>query len=98
MPTVKFSRIPTEVELLAVSRQIDRSIAEQILHYSNEWGGTDLERQIEIINTLTDLVDTLGKHCWQDIVWSQLMSRINNLSTDINQKVKKISTGKLARH
>ncbi|MBC8170435.1 MAG: hypothetical protein H7X77_02140 [Anaerolineae bacterium] len=97
MAITKFTRIPTEVELLAASRQIDRSIAEQILHYGVEWGGSEPERQLETINTLTEQVDTLGKHCWQDIVWGQLMNRIHKLSNNINQNVKKIATGQLAK-
>lgn len=97
MSTPKFTRIPTEVELLAASRQVDRTIAGQILHYGVEWGGSDPERQLEMINTLTEQVDTLGKHCWQDIVWGQLMNRINKLSDNINENVKKIATGQLAK-
>ncbi len=95
---MNFTRVPSEVELLASSRQIDRSIAEQILHYSAEWSGGDETKQLEIIATLTELLDSLGKHCWQDILWAQLMSRINNLSNNINHSVKKIATGQLARH
>lgn len=61
---VSVDHIPSEVELMALSHQIDHQIAEQILKYSEEWSLGEIRQRLDIINQLIELVDSLGKHAW----------------------------------
>lgn len=93
----KFNRIPTEVELLAVSRQIDRTIAEQILHYAAEWSNGDENYQLDIINELVQKADEVGRYAWHDTIWVILMERINNLSSRVHDNVLNLASQRNAR-
>jgi hypothetical protein len=83
----EFSHIPSEQQLISISRQIDRQIAAELLHYAEDWSSGSRAKQLEIINELVQRVDTLGKPFWHDIVWEYLVSRIHTLSHKINETV-----------
>jgi hypothetical protein len=87
MAVPTFTYVPTEEDLMSASRQIDLTIAEGILRYSAEWSNGVKPKQIEIINHLVGMVNTLGKHCWHDIVWTYLVNKIHTLSNQINDNI-----------
>ncbi|MBC8100650.1 MAG: hypothetical protein H7Y11_14515 [Armatimonadetes bacterium] len=87
MPSVLFTDMPSEAQLMAASDQITATIAGSILDYAAEWSAGDVRQALQIVNYLARAVDDGGTDTWQDIVWACLMNRIQMLSQRINQTI-----------
>jgi hypothetical protein len=83
----EFTSVPTVDELMAVSNQIDRDIASQIIQLSSQWAKGSEKHMLHYINEMAFQLSQRGRESWSEIRWSGLMGQINQLSQQINDSV-----------
>lgn len=97
MTHFQFAHLPTEDEIVAHSTQITSQTATQILQVVTHWVNKDETRQIQLLNYLCNQVELKGRDHWEDLRWSVLVSRIRQLSTQINSSVEEITELRISR-
>jgi hypothetical protein len=83
---MQFRHMPSVDELVAASPTISAELAVHILHFAQRWARSD-EEAGELVTYICQELDRHGSSAWNDLRWSLLVNRINNLSSQINQQI-----------
>ncbi|HRL13550.1 MAG TPA: hypothetical protein PKX07_16830 [Aggregatilineales bacterium] len=83
---MQFKKLPSADELVAASPSISPELAIHIIHFAEHWARSADEAG-ELVTYICQELDRHGSSAWNDLRWSLLLNRINNLSSQINQQI-----------